>query len=119
MKKSTTRRAPIFYALTNPYADAHSPGFRNTWQMHAFSSKAARDAFVESRDDAATRACTAREGIDYIRVSGGAKNYAPAPSSGEYWGIDPWRAGEYGDAHIGDVDVLPPDSRAYCPGVYA
>ena len=104
----------IYYAATNSYASTTSVGFANTWNVLGFHSKAARDAFVESRDDMATRAITKREVTRY------ASNYVlsrneynkPTPFSGQFWGLVSvyWQAEP--DGYAGHVMVCDPDDTA-------
>ena len=54
------------YAATNDYASETSIGFCNTWNVWAFSTKVARDVFVGSRSDLATRAITKQEIGKYV-----------------------------------------------------
>ena len=44
-----------YYAASNAYGSESSVGFSNTWQVHVFSNRQARDAWVEGRNDMATR----------------------------------------------------------------
>lgn len=104
-----------FYAATNSYASATDVGFSNTWNVLAFDSKTARDAFVESSNDLATRAITKREVTKYASNYNANRNEmnAPAPFSREYWGIvddspEFTAAGRPG-GYIGIVEVCNPD----------
>lgn len=102
---------PTYYAATNSYADDFSVGFSNTWNVMAFDSKAARDAFVASRTDAATRAIPKREVTKYASNWNNLKNEynRPKPFSCEYWGIvdDLLEYSPHGapDGYLGTVEV--------------
>lgn len=71
----------MFYAATNSYASETSTGFANTWGVLAFSTRAARDAYVASATDLATRAITRREITQYV-------SRKPRPFTGERYIIE-------------------------------
>lgn len=56
----------MFYAAINTYATETSTGFANTWGVLAFETRAARDYYVNSRFDRATRTITRKEIPQYI-----------------------------------------------------
>jgi hypothetical protein len=56
----------MFYAAINTYATETSSGFANTWGVLAFETRAARDSYVRSRADLATRAVTRKEIPQYV-----------------------------------------------------
>lgn len=71
----------MFYAAINTYASETDTGFSNTWGVLAFSTRAARDAYVESAIDLATRAITRREISNYT-------SRQPRPFTGERYIIE-------------------------------
>lgn len=111
----------IYYAATNDYASSTDVGFDNTWNVIGFESKSARDSFVESCDDLATRAIAKREVTKYASNWHMARNeyVKPAPFSGEYWGIQAvWGYDDNcPDGYAGHVMVCEPDDTA--PRVFA
>lgn len=63
MTKATTNKA---YALWNSYASETDTGFANTWSAYVFDSVAQRDAWLETRTDMASRACTRAQAVQYL-----------------------------------------------------
>jgi hypothetical protein len=72
---------PRYYAATNLYATEDSIGFYNTWCVLVFGNKKARDRFVESATDLATRPIS--------RSSIGLYINSPKPFSGQAYVIHP------------------------------
>lgn len=70
-----------YYAADNLYGSDTSIGFTNTWRVMVFSSKAARDDFVEN-GNRSTRSIKRREIGQYIP--------APKPFTGEARVLNTW-----------------------------
>ncbi len=99
----------MFYAAINSYASETDIGFANTWGVLAFSTRAARDAYVESAIDLATRAITRREISNYT-------SRQPRPFTGERYIIEHTPRTLDGcapDGMIGAVTVGYPDDACY------
>jgi len=74
-----------YYAADNYYGNETSTGFYNTWRVIAFSSKAARDAWVEDHySDMSVRAIKRDEALHYVKRGG---DRQPMPFTTEFWGI--------------------------------
>jgi hypothetical protein len=62
-----------FFAAYNQYGSETSIGFANTWEVIAFTSKKARDEFVENSNDISFRKIKKKEIGYYV---GGIKPYS-------------------------------------------
>ena len=91
-------------------------GFANDWRVIVFSSKAARDRYVETTPNISTKAIKASEATQR------ATNYslndnrqiAPRPFTGEYWGIvDFYDEDDHPEGAIGTLEVC--HDRDECP----
>jgi hypothetical protein len=106
-----------YFAGQSAHGSSSSHGFSNDWDVYAFSSKAARDAFVEKSDNLS---CVA---IKFCDVTNKARNWSlthneynePKPFSREFWAIMP-RMDEdenHIEGCIGIVDVCDEDHPFY------
>jgi hypothetical protein len=99
----------MFYAAINTYATETDMGFSNTWGVLAFETRAARDAYIDSADDLATRAITRRAVTQYV-------SRKPRPFTGERYIIEHTPRTLDGcapDGMIGAVAVGSPDDACY------
>jgi hypothetical protein len=98
-----------YFAGQSDHGSKSSHGFANDWTVYAFSSKSARDSFVEKSDNLSCKA------IPFKKVTAHAANWSltrneynkPKPFSAEFWAIVPFEAwNDQGiDGCIGVVDV--------------
>jgi|GEM_PF-2570572 len=81
-----------FYTAESVHGSESSMGFANDTIVSVFSSKAARDKYVQESRNVSCTAILAKEATKY------AANYSlirnkeikPDPFSGEYWGVCNW-----------------------------
>lgn len=105
-----------YYAVGNTYGNPTGIGFANTWYALAFSSRVARNAWVDDdSDDMSRRSVRKDEVVGYIRVTGQNAENVPRPFSGEYFGIETDEV-EYGNMQ--DVDGLIGEVAVVSPGDY-
>lgn len=89
----------MFYAAINSYATPTSTGFANTWGVLVFATKSARDTFVDSCDDMATRAIVRKEIKEYVTRT-------PKPFTGERYVVEHTPSTIDGNAHDGLVGAV-------------
>jgi hypothetical protein len=104
----------MFYAATNSYATNTSIGFSNTWNVHVFATRIARDNFVRKATDVATRAITRKDISKYLERK-------PRPFTSEAYVIANQQLfdAELIDGYIGRIEIDNAECYGYIRHLYA